>query len=170
MEVCSKLLCADYARLGFYYARHYAQHYARASFIMREIMRGACNNVIHYAQIMSACVLLCAALCATLCADSSHYARNVDSALCPPWLSTPSALRLSNNPSIVHTHHGMAEPANAISISCHSQVEARIIPLIISAHNNYSHNLPLGSVLKQYQNRFRKALYLAWWSCLLFLT
>ena len=35
MELCSKILCADYARLGFYYARHYAQHYARAAFIMR---------------------------------------------------------------------------------------------------------------------------------------
>ena len=54
MELCSKILCADYARLGFYYARH-----------MRNIMRGP-----H---------LLCAILCAapatlqyTLCAD---YAR-----------------------------------------------------------------------------------------------
>ena len=89
MELCSKILCADYARLGFYYARHYAQHYARAAFIMRDIMRGACNTAIHYARIMRACVLLCAALCATLCADSSHYARNAYSALCPPWLSTP---------------------------------------------------------------------------------
>ena len=142
MELCSKILCADYARLGFYYARHYAQHYARAAFIMRDIMRGACNTAIHYARIMRACVLLCAALCATLCADSSHYARNAYSALCPPWLSTPPALRLSNNPSFVHTHHGTAEPANATNISCHSQVEARIISRIISAHNvahnNYS--------------------------------
>ena len=55
MELCSKILCADYARLGFYYARHYAQHYARAAFIMRDIMRGAYN--MH---------------CNTLCAD---YAR-----------------------------------------------------------------------------------------------
>ena len=142
MELSSKILCADYARLGFYYARHYAQHYARAAFIMRDIMRGACNTAIHYARIMRACVLLCAALCATLCADSSHYARNAYSALCPPWLSTPPALRLSNNPSFVHTHHGTAEPANATNISCHSQVEARIISRtisrIISAHNNYS--------------------------------
>ena len=93
MEPCYKILCADYARLGFYYARHYAQHYARAAFIMRGIMRGACNTAIHYARIMRACVLLCSALCATLCADSSHYARNAYSALCPPWLSTPPALR-----------------------------------------------------------------------------
>ena len=106
---------------------------------LQYIMRGLCMTG----------VLLCAALCATLCADSSHYARNAYSALCPPWLSTPPALRLSNNPSFVHTHHGMAEPANATNISCHSQVEARIIWRIISriisahnvAHNNYSVNL-----------------------------
>ena len=54
MELCSKILCADYARLGFYDARHYAQHYARATFIMRDIMRGACNATIHYARIMRA--------------------------------------------------------------------------------------------------------------------
>ena len=140
MELCYKILCANYARMGFYYARHYAQHYARAAFIMRDIMRGACNTAIHYARIMRACVLLCAALCATLCADSSHYARNAYSALCP------RRLHQSNNPSFVHTHHGMAEPANATNISCHSQVEARIISRIISyiisahnvAHNNYS--------------------------------
>ena len=40
MELCSEILCADYARLCFYYARYYAQHYARAAFIMRDIMRG----------------------------------------------------------------------------------------------------------------------------------
>ena len=74
MELCSKILCADYARLSFYYARHYAQHYARVAFIMRDIMRGACNTAIHYVRIMRACVLLSAVLCATLCADSSHYA------------------------------------------------------------------------------------------------
>ena len=95
---------------------------------LQYIMRGLCAPG----------VLLCAALCATLCADSSHYARNAYSALCPPWPSTPPALRLSNNPSFVHTHHGTAEPANATNISCHSQVEARIISRIISAHNNYS--------------------------------
>ena len=67
---CSKILCADYARLGFYYAQPYAQPYAQAAFIMRDMMRGARNTAIHYARIMRACVLLCAALCATLCADS----------------------------------------------------------------------------------------------------
>ena len=50
MELCSKMLCADYARLVFYYARHYA----RAESIMRDIMRGTCNTTIHYAQIMCA--------------------------------------------------------------------------------------------------------------------
>ena len=59
MELCPKILCADYARLGFYYARHYAQHYARAAFIMRDIMRGAslkyivrelCAPVFYYAR------------------------------------------------------------------------------------------------------------------------
>ena len=121
--------------------------------LMRNIMRGphllcatlcAAPATLQYIMrgLCAPGVLLCAALCATLCADSSHYARNAYSALCPPWLSTPPALRLSNNPSFVHTHHGTAEPANATNISCHSQVEARIISRIISAHNvahnNYS--------------------------------
>ena len=111
MELCSKILCADYARLGFYYARHYAQHYARAAFIMRDIMRGACNTAIHYARIMRACVLLCAALCATLCADSSHYARNAYSALCPPWLSTPPAYACPTTPpSPAHIMARLSQP------------------------------------------------------------
>ena len=49
MELCSKILCADYARLVFYYARHYAQHYARAAFIMRDIMRG--DYARYYARL-----------------------------------------------------------------------------------------------------------------------
>ena len=111
MELRSKILCADYARLGFCYARHYAQHYARAAFIMRDIMRGACNTAIHYARIMRACVLLCAALCTTLCADSSHYARNAYSALCPPWLSTPPAYACPTTPpSPTHIMAWLSQP------------------------------------------------------------
>ena len=51
MELCSKILCADYARLGFSYERHYVQHYVRAAFIMRDIMRGACNTAKHFARL-----------------------------------------------------------------------------------------------------------------------
>jgi hypothetical protein len=39
MVPSSSLLCADYARLRFYYARDYARDYARGLPIMRGIMR-----------------------------------------------------------------------------------------------------------------------------------
>ena len=60
-------LCADYARLCFYYARDDARDYARLPFIMR----GLCAEgfvcfftLSKYTRIMRACVLLCAGLCA----------------------------------------------------------------------------------------------------------
>ena len=104
---------------------------------LQYIMRGLCAPVFYYARH-----------CAQHYARTAHIMREMlilHSAL-EPWLSTPPALRLSNNASFVHTHHGTAEPANAIDISCHSQVEARIMSRIISriisahnvAHNDYS--------------------------------
>ena len=124
-------LCAALCAGRIYYARYYArrlQHcntlcadYARLCFIMRGIMR----------NIMRGQLTLCAKCLFCTLPSLAVYA---------------ACLRLSNNPSFARTHHGTAEPANATNISCHSQVEARIISHIISriisahnvAHNNYS--------------------------------
>ena len=120
--------CAALCAGRIYYARNYArrlQHgntlcadYARLCFIMRGIMR----------NIMRGQLTLCAkCLFCTLPSLAVHAA-------CPTPVQQPLLCP--------HTHHGTAEPANATNISCHSQVEARIISRIISAHNvahnNYS--------------------------------
>ena len=71
-------LCADYARLCFYYARDDARDYARLPFIMR----GLCAEgfvcfftLSKYTRIMRACVLLCAGLCADYARDYARRAK-----------------------------------------------------------------------------------------------
>ena len=148
-----KVLCADYWKCN-YAPRYYA-------WIMRAwvfIMRGITRNIMRRPH------LLCATSCAApatlqyimrgLCAPvfyyarhyAQHYARTAHIIREMLVLHSASLAVYAACPSFFHTHHGTAEPANATNISCHSQVEARIILCIISriisahnvAHNNYS--------------------------------
>ena len=120
MELCSKTLCADYAHLFVYYVRHYAQHYARAAFVCATLC-AVCTEYARLCFIMRRVMrnIMCGQL--TLCAKCSA----------PPGCLRRLPLACPTTPP-VHTHHGTAEPANATNISCHSQVEARIISRIIS--------------------------------------
>ena len=123
-------LCATLCAGRIYYARLYARHLQHHNTLCADYARQVFYYARHYAQ---------------------HYARTAnimrELLFCtlPPLAVYAACLRLSNNPSFARTHHGTAEPANATTISCHSQVEARIISRIISAHNvahnNYSVNL-----------------------------
>ena len=124
-------LCATLCAGRIYYARHYAQRLQHCNTLCADYARLVFYYAQHYVQ---------------------HHARSANIMrelfFCtPPCLIVYAAcLRLSNNPSFARTHHGKAEPANATTISCHSQVEAGIISRIIwrtitshnVAHNNYS--------------------------------
>ena len=116
-------LCATLCAGLIYYARDYARRlqqcntlcadYERLCFIMRGIMH----------NIMRGHITLCAKCLFCTLPSLAVYAA------CPTPVQQPLLC------SHTSWHHCAAEPTNATNISCHSQVEARIISRIISAHN-----------------------------------
>ena len=101
-------LCATLCAGRIYYARHYARHLQHYNTLCADYAHLVFYYARHYVQ---------------------HYARTANIMRELLFCTLPSLAVYAA--SFARTHHGTAEPANATTISCHSQVEARIMSRII---------------------------------------